>query len=186
MKYTLLGKSGLRVSEACLGAMTFGEEWGTGADRAESRAIFETFLERGGNFIDTANKYTEGTSETFLGEFISGRRERLVLATKYSMNMNAGDPNAGGNHRKNLVQSIEASLRRLKTDYIDLYWLHMWDFTTPAEEVMRALDDLVRSGKILHIGASDTPAWIVARSSTLAELRGWTPFTALQLKYNLL
>jgi len=186
MKYQILGRSGLRVSEMCLGAMTFGEEWGLGVDKTESRKVFNAYLDAGGNFIDTANKYNEGTSETFLGDFMSGMRDRIVLATKYSMSMNEADPNGGGNHRKNLVLSVEASLRRLKTDYIDLYWLHMWDYTTPADEVMRALDDLVRSGKILHIGSSDTPAWIIAKSNTLAELKGWTQFTALQLKYNLL
>lgn len=186
MKYQILGRSGLRVSEVCLGAMTFGEEWNLGTNKKESRKVFDAFINAGGNFIDTANKYNEGTSESYLGEFMEGRRDEFVLATKFSMNMNEKDPNAGGNHRKNLVQSIEASLKRLKTDYIDLYWLHMWDFTTPPEEVLRALDDLVCSGKILHIGASDTPAWIVSRSNTIAELRGWTQFTALQLKYNLL
>ncbi|MDH5654365.1 MAG: aldo/keto reductase [Spirochaetia bacterium] len=186
MKYQILGRSGMRVSEMCLGAMTFGEEWGLGVDQTESRKVFNLFLDSGGNFIDTANKYNEGTSEMFLGDFMKGLRNQIVLATKYTMNMNDQDPNAGGNHRKNMVLSVEESLRRLKTDYIDLYWLHMWDYTTPAEEVMRALDDLIRSGKILHIGASDTPAWIIARSNTFAELRGWTQFTALQLKYNLL
>ncbi|MDH5543600.1 MAG: aldo/keto reductase [Nitrospinota bacterium] len=186
MKYRLLGKSGLRVSEICLGAMTFGKEWAFGTDKEESRGVFDTFTKAGGNFIDTANKYHEGTSEKWLAEFISSDRERLVLATKYTLIMRPGDINSGGNHRKNMVESVNASLKRLKTDYIDLYWLHMWDYTTPIEEVMRGLDDLVRAGKIHYIGASDTPAWIVSRANMLAELRGWTPFTALQLKYNLM
>lgn len=145
-RYRLLGNSGLRVSPLCLGTMTFGTDWGWGADREESRKIFDSYLERGGNFIDTANFYTNGTSETLLGEFMGRSRERLVLATKYTLNTGQNDPNAGGNHRKNLVQSVEASLKRLQTDYIDLYWLHCWEFRTPIEEVMRALDDLVRAG----------------------------------------
>ena len=188
MNYKILGKSGLRVSELCLGAMTFGEEWREmkiAAPRDECRKIFDAFAGAGGNFIDTANYYNHGTSETYLGEFLAGDRERFVLATKYSLTMRPNDPNGGGNHRKNLAQSLEASLKRLKTDYIDLYWLHAWDFTTPVEEVMRALDDMVRSGKILHIGISDVPAWIVAKANTLAELRGWTPFVGLQVQYSL-
>lgn len=184
--YRLLGRSGLRVSPLCLGTMTFGTDWNFGADREESRKIFDLYIERGGNFIDTANNYTNGTSESFLGEFIAQNREHLVLATKYSLNTHRGDPNAGGNHRKNLVQSLEASLQRLKTDYIDIYWLHCWDFLTPIEEVMRALDDLVRAGKVLYLGISDTPAWKVAQANTLADLRGWTPFVAMQVEYNLL
>jgi aryl-alcohol dehydrogenase-like predicted oxidoreductase len=165
--------------------MTFGKEWGFGEDKDECRKIFDTFAEAGGNFIDTANKYTEGTSETFVGEFIAAERERFVVATKYSLCMNPTDPNAGGNHRKNLVQSVEASLRRLKTDTIDLLWVHAWDGMTPVEEIMRALDDLVRAGKILYVGISDTPAWRVSQANTLAELKGWSPFVALQIKYNL-
>jgi len=185
MRYKLLGKSGLRVSELCLGTMTFGEEWGWGADKAESRRIFDAFLGAGGNFIDTANRYTEGTSEKFLGDFISSNRESLVLGTKYTLFTRRGDPNASGNHRKNMVQSVEASLKRLKTGCIDLYWLHAWDFMTPVEEIMRGLDDLVRAGKILYAGISDTPAWIVSQANTLAELRGWTRFVALQVEYSL-
>jgi aryl-alcohol dehydrogenase-like predicted oxidoreductase len=165
--------------------MTFGTDWGWGADESVSRSQLDMFLERGGNFIDTANKYTEGTSEQMLGELLRGRREQVVLATKYTLNMRPGDPNAGGNQRKNMVQSVEASLKRLGTDYIDLYWLHVWDRVTPVEEVMRALDDLVRAGKILYVGVSDVPAWKIAQANTLAELRGWTPFTALQIEYNL-
>lgn len=185
MRYQLLGRSGLRVSELCLGTMTFGEEWGWGASRQESRRVYDAFREAGGNFIDTANKYTEGTSERYLGEFMAAEREAVVLATKYTLTMNPGDPNASGNHRKNLVQSVEASLKRLKTDYIDLLWVHAWDFLTPTEEIMRALDDLVRRGKILYVGVSDAPAWEVSRANTLAELRGWTPFVGLQIQYSL-
>lgn len=184
--FRLLGNSGLRVSPLCLGTMTFGTDWGFGADKAESRKMFDLYIERGGNFIDTANNYTNGTSETFLGEFIGDKREQLVIATKYSLNTRPGDPNAGGNHRKNLIQSVEASLKRLRTDYIDLYWLHCWEFRTPIEEVMRALDDLVRAGKILYLGISDTPAWKIAQANTLAKLSGWTPFIALQTEYSLI
>jgi len=186
MRYKLLGKSGLRVSELCLGTMTFGEEWGWGADKKESHKMFDAFLEAGGNFIDTANRYTEGTSEKFLGEFIKNEREKIVLATKYTLYMKDGDPNSAGNHRKNMVQALDNSLKRLQTDYIDLYWVHAWDFMTPAEEVMRALDDMVRAGKVLYIGISDTPAWIVSHANTIAEWRGWTPFVGLQIEYSLI
>lgn len=186
MRYKLLGRSSLRVSELALGTMTFGDAWGWGADQAESRRMFDTYAGAGGNFIDTANRYTEGQSETFLGDFLKADRERFVLATKYSLFTRRGDPNASGNHRKNLVQALDASLKRLGTGYIDLYWLHAWDFTTPIEEVMRALDDQVRAGKVLHLGISDTPAWIVSRANAIAELRGWTPFTAIQVEYSLI
>lgn len=190
MRYKLLGKSGLRVSELCLGTMTFGEDWGWGASIDESRQIFDAFREAGGNFIDTANGYTDGTSEKFVGELIAGDRERFVVATKYSfplqMNNNSGNPNGSGNHRKNMIQSLEGSLKRLNTDYIDLFWLHAWDFMTPIEEVMRSLDDLVRAGKVLYIGISDTPAWIVSQSNTLAQCYGWTEFVALQVEYSLI
>lgn len=185
MRYRLLGKSGLRVSELCLGTMTFGEEWGWGSSKDESRQILDTFFESGGNFIDTANVYTNGTSESLLGEFLQGRRDSAVLATKYTNAMPGSDPNAGGNQRKNMVRSVEASLKRLRTDYIDLYWLHIWDRITPLEEVMRAFDDLVRQGKILHAGVSDMAAWAVARANTLAELRAWTPFVGLQIEFSL-
>ncbi|MDK9698789.1 MAG: aldo/keto reductase [bacterium] len=185
MKHTLLGSSGMRVSELCLGTMTFGEEWGWGSSYEESKRVFDTFANAGGNFIDTANRYTEGTSEKYCGDFIRSDRERFVLATKYSLSSKPGDPNSGGNHRKNMMQSVEASLKRLNTDYIDLYWLHAWDFTTPVGEVMRGLDDLVRSGKVLYIGISDTPAWIVSQANTIATLRGWAPFIALQIQYSL-
>ena len=191
MRYKLLGHSGLRVSELCLGTMTFGEDLGWGASKDESRQMYDAFMEAGGNFIDTANIYTNGTSETFLGEFIRADREQVVLATKYTFATkppNAHRPvdaNNSGNQRKNMMQSVEASLKRLKTDYLDLYWLHGWDELTPTEEVMRAFDDLVRQGKVLYIGISDTPAWIVSQANTLAELSGWTPFIALQIEYNL-
>ncbi|MGH2416512.1 MAG: aldo/keto reductase, partial [Microcystaceae cyanobacterium] len=187
MRYKLLGKSGLRVSELCLGTMTFGEDWGWGASKDESRQIFDTFVEAGGNFIDTANGYTDGSSEKIVGELIASERERFVVATKYSfpdqMNNPTGNPNGSGNHRKNLRQSLEGSLKRLNTDYIDLFWLHAWDYTTSIEEVMRGFDDLVRAGKVLYIGISDTPAWIVAQANTLAQCYGWTPFVALQVEY---
>jgi aryl-alcohol dehydrogenase-like predicted oxidoreductase len=185
MRYKLLGKSGLRVSELCLGTMTFGEDWNWGASYEESKKIFDTFAEAGGNFIDTANLYTNGTSEKYVGEFIASDRDKWVVATKYSLNAGNGEVNTIGNHRKNMVQAVEASLKRLKVDYIDLFWLHAWDFTTPVEEVMRAFDDLVRAGKILYIGVSDTPAWIIAQANTLATLRGWTPFIGLQIEYSL-
>lgn len=186
MKYKLLGRSGCRVSEICLGTMTFGEEWGYGATYEESKRQFDTFLSLGGNFIDTANRYTEGTSEKWLGDFIQTERENLVLATKYTLFMQRDKVNWSGNHRKNMVQSVEASLKRLQTEYIDLFYLHMWDNTVPVEELMRAFDDLVRSGKILYAGISDTPAWIVSSANTLAQLRGWSPFVAYQLEYSLI
>ncbi|MGB5107376.1 MAG: aldo/keto reductase [Candidatus Zixiibacteriota bacterium] len=186
MKYHLLGRSGLRVSEIALGTMTFGEEWGWGASRDESKRQFDLFTERGGNFIDTANRYTEGTSEKLVGEFIKSDREKYVVATKYTLSMRKGDVSFSGNSRKNMVQSLEASLKRLGTDYVDLYWLHAWDFMTPVDEVMRSLDDMVRAGKVLYIGISDTPAWIVAMANTLADLRGWTAFAGLQIEYSLL
>jgi aryl-alcohol dehydrogenase-like predicted oxidoreductase len=186
MRYKLLGNTGLRVSELCLGTMTFGSEWGWGADREESRKVFDAFAEAGGNFVDTANLYTNGTSEKFTGEFLKGRRDRFVLATKYTLNMRPEDPNAGGNHRKNLFQSLDASLSRLGTDYIDLYWVHAWDGMTPVEEVMRALDDAVRAGKILYVGISDAPAWVVSRANTMAAFRDWSPFAALQIQYSLI
>ncbi len=186
MRYKLLGRSGLRVSELALGAMTFGENWGWGASKEESRRLFDCFAEAGGNFIDTANRYTDGTSEQYVGEFIRSERERFVVATKYTLWMRHKDPNAGGSHRKNLVQSVEASLKRLGVEYIDLLWVHAWDAFTPVEEMMRSLDDLVRSGKVLYIGVSDTPAWVAAQANTLADWRGWTRFVGLQIRYNLI
>jgi aryl-alcohol dehydrogenase-like predicted oxidoreductase len=185
MRYKLLGRSSLRVSELALGTMTFGEDWGWGASKEESRRIFDRFAEAGGNFIDTANNYTEGTSERFVGEFVGSDREHFVVATKYTLSTRKDDPNAGGNHRKNMVQALEASLRRLDTEYVDLLWLHMWDGVTPLEEVLRAFDDLVRTGKVLHVGFSDTPAWVVARAAAVAELRGWTIPVAVQAPYSL-
>jgi len=186
MRYKLLGKSGLRVSEICLGTITFGSEMNWGASSQESQKIYENFREAGGNFIDTANVYTHGASEKLIGEFITSERERVVISTKYSGSSGSMNPNGGGNHRKNMIQSVEASLKRLNTDYIDLLLLHAWDFMTPVEEVMRALDDLVRAGKILYIGISNAPAWIVSQCNTLAELRGWTKFISLQIPYNLI
>jgi aryl-alcohol dehydrogenase-like predicted oxidoreductase len=166
--------------------MTFGEDWGWGASKEESRKVYDAFLEAGGNFIDTANVYTGGTSEQFLGEFMAGHRDRIVLATKYTNAAPGNDPNAAGNHRKSMMQAVEASLKRLKTDYIDLYWLHIWDQMTPIEEVMRAFEDLARQGKILYAGVSDMPAWVIAKANTLAELRGWTSFVGLQIEYSLI
>jgi len=186
MRYRLLGRSGLRVSEISLGAMTFGEDWGWGSPKEESRKIYDAYREAGGNFIDTANVYTNGVSETFLGEFMQGHRESMVLATKYTNAMPGNDANAAGNHRKSMMQAVEASLKRLKTDYIDLYWMHIWDKITPLEEVIRAFDDLVRMGKVLYVGVSDAPAWWIARFNTIAELRGWSPFIGLQIEYHLL
>jgi aryl-alcohol dehydrogenase-like predicted oxidoreductase len=186
MKYKLLGNSGLRVSEAALGTMTFGDDWGWGAAKDEARKVYDAFREAGGNFIDTANVYTNGTSESFLGEFMQGHRPSVVLATKYTNAAPGTDPNAAGNHRKSMVQAVEASLKRLKTDYIDLYWVHIWDGITPVEEVMRGLDDIVRQGKILYVGISDAPAWWIAQANTLAELRGWTQFIGLQIEYSLI
>jgi aryl-alcohol dehydrogenase-like predicted oxidoreductase len=184
--YRLLGRSGLRVSPLSLGTMTFGTDWGWGSDRDDSRRIFDTYVDRGGNFIDTASAYTAGTSEKFVGEFAGERRESLVIATKYTMNRRPTDPNAGGNNRKNLVATVEQSLRRLNTDYIDLLYLHAWDATTPVEEVLRGLDDLVRAGKVLYLGISDTPAWQVSRMQAIADLRGWSPLVALQVEYSLI
>jgi aryl-alcohol dehydrogenase-like predicted oxidoreductase len=186
MRYRLLGNSGLRVAEAALGTMTFGEEWGWGSPKAEAKKVYDTYREAGGNFIDSANFYTNGTSERFLGEFIRGDRQSVVLATKYSNAVPGNDPNAAGNSRKSMMQSVEASLKRLQTDYVDLYWVHIWDEITPVEEVMRGLDDLVRQGKTLYVGISDAPAWWVAQANMLAELRGWTQFIGLQIEYNLI
>jgi aryl-alcohol dehydrogenase-like predicted oxidoreductase len=186
MKYKALGSSGLKVAEICLGTMTFGEEFGIGAPENACREIYAAYREAGGNFVDTADIYNAGTSERMLGAFIADERDRIVLASKYSLNTRTDDPNAGGSHRKNLVQSLEASLKRLGTEYIDLYWVHAWDGSTGIGDVMRALDDQVRKGKILHIGISNAPAWVISAANTLAVERGWTPFTAMQLHYNLI
>lgn len=184
--YRLLGRSGLRVSPLCVGTMTFGQEWGFGSDADESRRVFDLYTTRGGNFLDTANFYTNGTSETMLGGFLQGRRDQFVLATKFSLTIRRGNPNAAGNHRKCIAQSLDASLKRLRTDYIDLYWLHAWDGFTPIDEIMRALDDEVRRGRVLYIGVSNMPAWRIARANTLAELMGWSRFIGLQIEYSLI
>jgi aryl-alcohol dehydrogenase-like predicted oxidoreductase len=186
MRYKLLGRTGLRVSELCLGAMIFGDRrggWGAGKD--EAARIVERFVEAGGNFIDTANYYARGESERIVGELIKAERERWVLSTKYTLTMRPDDPNGGGAHRKSLAQSLDASLRRLGTDYLDLYWVHIWDAFTPVDEVVRALDDVVSAGRVLYVGVSDTPAWIVSQAVTLADLRGWTRLAGLQVPYSL-
>ena len=187
--YVTLGASGLRVSPFCLGAMTFGEDLGWGSSVAESTRIVDRYVDRGGNFIDTANVYTRGHSEKILGDHLGHdprKRERLVLATKFFANMYPGDPNGGGANRKAVHAQLHESLRRLQTDYVDLYWMHAWDRLTPIEETMRALDDLVRAGKVRYVGFSDTPAWKVAQAHTTALFRGWSPLVALQIEYSLL
>jgi aryl-alcohol dehydrogenase-like predicted oxidoreductase len=184
MRYRLFGPTGLRVSELCLGAMVFGnDQWG--ATHEESRRILDAFAEAGGNFIDTANIYALGESERIVGEFVAADRDRWVLATKYTCSTDPRDPNAGGSHRKSLTRALDASLKRLNTEYIDVYWVHMWDALTPVEELVRSLDDAVHSGKVLYVGVSDTPAWMVSRAVTLAELRGWSRFVGLQIPYSL-
>jgi aryl-alcohol dehydrogenase-like predicted oxidoreductase len=185
--YSLLGRSGLRVSPLCLGTMTFGTEWGWGADLDTCRAMFRAYLEAGGNFVDTADLYTGGRSEEILGVLMreAGNREQLVVATKFTFNARPGDPNAGGNGRKNVLRALEGSLRRLGTDFVDLYWLHAWDGLTPVEEVMATLDALVRSGQVRHVGLSNVPAWYLGRAQTLAEWRGLERICALQLEYSL-
>jgi aryl-alcohol dehydrogenase-like predicted oxidoreductase len=186
-QYRLLGRSGLRVSPLCLGTMTFGTEWGWGAPKDATFAMLDRFFEAGGNFVDTADGYTGGTSERLLGEYFAARgtRDRAVIATKYTFNAFPGDPNAGGNGRKNLYRALDASLKRLQTDFVDLYWVHAWDGLTPLEEVLSTLDDVVRAGKVRAIGLSDVPAWYLARAQTMAEWRGWEKVAALQLEYSL-
>lgn len=187
--YRTLGRSGLRVSPFCLGTMTFGEDWGWGASPADAEEILSAYLERGGNFVDTANAYTKGHAEKIVGDFVGrdrSRRDRMVLATKFFINLYPGDPNGGGSGRKAIMAQCEQSLRRLQTDYIDLYWCHQFDSFTPIEETMRSLDDLVTSGKVRYIGFSDTPAWKVAQAQTIAHFRGWSPLIALQIEYSLL
>jgi aryl-alcohol dehydrogenase-like predicted oxidoreductase len=187
--YITLGRSGLRVSPFCLGAMTFGEDLGWGSSAEESQQIIDRFIERGGNFIDTANFYTKSHSEKIIGDHLgrhSARRDRLVIATKFSGNLYPGDPNGGGSGRKSIIGACENSLRRLQTDYIDLYWLHNWDVHTPIDETMAALEDLVRAGKVRYLGVSDTPAWKIAQANVLAQFRGWSSFIGLQIEYSLL
>ncbi len=186
-KYHLLGQSGLRVSPLALGTMTFGTDWGWGSSEETAHGLLARYLEAGGNFIDTADGYTSGSSERIIGSFFArhGGRDRAVIATKFSVNTSPGDPNAGGNGRKNILRAVEGSLRRLGTDHIDLYILHTWDRFTPVEEVMRTMDDLLRSGKVLHVGLSDVPAWYASRAQAVAEWRGWEPVSALQLEYSL-
>ena len=187
--YVSLGRSGLKVSPFCLGAMNFGEDTGMGCGVEESEKILQTYLDRGGNFVDTANFYTNGHSEAILGDFFAARpglRDRLVLATKFFGNLHLGDPNGGGAGRKAVIGQLDDSLRRMRTDYIDLYWLHNYDWSTPIEETLRTLDDLVTSGKIRYVGFSDTPAWLTAKAHTLALERGWAPVIALQMEYSLL
>jgi aryl-alcohol dehydrogenase (NADP+) len=188
--YVTLGRSGLRVSPFALGAMTFGEDaGGAGSSVAEAESILSTYLDLGGNFIDTANFYTNGHSEKILGDFFAdrpGRREHVVLASKFFTNLFPGDPNGGGAGRSSIIAQLDETLRRLQTDYLDVYWLHNWDQHTPIDETMRALDDLVRAGKIRYLGFSNNPAWVTARAQTLAQLKGWTPLIALQIEYSLL
>jgi aryl-alcohol dehydrogenase-like predicted oxidoreductase len=187
MNYKLLGRSGLKVSELSLGTMGFGTEGGWGADKDASFAIMDAYAKAGGNFLDTANMYKLGTSEKIIGEYLGGNdRDFFVLATKYSLKDNATNPNASGNNRKNMMRSVEESLKRLKTDFIDLFYLHIWDDITPIDEVMRGMDDLVRQGKVNYIAISDTPAWIISKGNTLAELMGWSQFVALQVEYSLI
>ncbi len=187
--YVTLGRSGLRVSPFCLGAMTFGEDLGWGSSVEESQRILDRYIELGGNFIDTANFYTRSHSEKIIGDHIGqhrDKRDRLVIATKFSGNLYPGDPNGGGSGRKSIIAACEQSLRRLATDYIDLYWLHNWDMHTPIEETMAALEDLVRAGKVRYLGVSDTPAWKVAEANVMARFRGWSAFVGLQIEYSLL
>src|SRR5882762_7242990 len=186
MRYYLLGKSGLRVSELALGAMSFGTDWGWGTEINEARRMLDLYIDNGGNFVDTANVYTNGSSERMLGEFLGEKRPQIVLSTKYTISTHPGDPNGGGNHRKSMVRSVETSLQRLETDYIALLYLHIWDGTTPVEEILRAMDDLVRAGKVLYVGISDTPAWQISSMKAIADLRGWSPLVALQIEYNLI
>ncbi len=186
LSYTFLGNTGLRVSELCLGTMSFGQAWGFGADEAESHRVLDTFFEAGGNFLDTANMYHQGQTESFVGSWLRGQRDRAVVATKYTLSMDHHDANKSGNHRKNMVRAVEQSLERLGTDYIDVLYAHAYDGVTPFEEMMRGFDDLVRAGKVLYVGISDAPAWWVSASQVLAELRGWSAFCALQIEYSLL
>jgi len=187
MRYRQLGRTGVKVSELCLGTMTFGDDWGWGAPKEESRKIFDAFAEAGGNFIDTSVNYTDGEAETILGDLLSANRDYFVIATKYTLTKpTSTDPNSGGNSRKNMMQSVERSLQRLQTDHIDIYYLHMWDYMTPVEEIARGLDDLVRQGKVSYVAFSDTPDYIVAEANTRADLMGWSRFIGMQVPYSLL
>lgn len=186
LRYRLLGNTGLRVSEICLGTMSFGQQWGFGADEKISHEILDIYASQGGNFLDTANKYHGGETEEIVGKWLVGQRDKMVVATKYTLAMDHTDPNTAGNHRKNMMRSVEQSLKRLQTDYIDLLWVHAWDPYTPYEETMQGLHDLVRSGKVLYIGVSDTPAWVVSASQVLADLRGWATFAGIQIEYSLI
>jgi aryl-alcohol dehydrogenase-like predicted oxidoreductase len=186
MNYNLFGQSGLRVSELCLGTMGFGTEWKWGAAKEMSKQIFDAYTGAGGNFLDTANRYTEGTSEKFLGEFIASDRDHFVLATKYSLRDRPGDLNFAGNHRKNMMRSVRDSLKRLNTEFIDVLWVHAWDSWTTTEEIMKGLEDLISRGLVHYIGVSDTPAWVVSQANTMAQLRGWSQFVGLQIEYSLL
>jgi aryl-alcohol dehydrogenase-like predicted oxidoreductase len=184
--YRLLGRSGLRVSPLCFGTMTFGQAGGWGCTEDEAHAMLSAYTDRGGNFVDTANMYGAGESEAVLGRWLAGRRDSMVVSTKYSLARHPGDANAGGNHRKSMVRSVEESLSALGTDYLDLLFLHMWDFRTPVEEVLRAFDDLVSAGKVLYTALSDVPAWQASRLQAIADLRGWTPFAGFQMSYSLI
>lgn len=185
MRYRVFGTSGLRVSRLVLGTMTFGEDWGWGAPPDECRRLLTAYAEAGGNVVDTASRYTDGASERIVGELLGAERDHFVVSTKYTVSIDPSDPNAAGNHRLSLVRSVEQSLERLRTDRIDLLWVHIWDPLTPIDETVRALDDLVRAGKVLYVGVSDTPAWVVARAQALAEWRGWTPLVGIQVPYSL-
>jgi aryl-alcohol dehydrogenase-like predicted oxidoreductase len=185
MRDVLLGRSGLRVSQLCLGTMTFGTAWGFGTDEESSRDIYRAYRDAGGNFIDTANNYTEGAAEEIVGRLVAGERDSLVLATKFTLPTVRGDRNSGGGHRKSLRRSLEASLRRFGTDHVDVLWVHAWDRATPVDETLRALDDAVAAGQVLAIGVSNTPAWMIARSQTIAELRGWAQYCGIQVEYSL-
>lgn len=186
MNQKLFGQSGLRVSELCLGTMGFGTEWKWGCDKEQSKHIFDAFANAGGNFIDTANRYTEGTSEKFVGDFIAKDRDHFVVATKYSLRDRTGDLNFVGNHRKNLMRSVKDSLWRLNTEYVDVLWVHAWDSWTPTEEIVKGLEDLISRGMVHYIGISDTPAWVVSQANTMAQLRGWSQFVGLQIEYSLI
>lgn len=186
MKYKLFGPTGLRVSEICLGTMSFGQDWGFGADEKTSHQVLDAYAEADGNFLDTADKYHNGQTEEYIGSWLGSHRDRMVIGTKYTLSTDHADPNASGNQRKNMMRSVEASLRRLKTDYIDLLWVHAYDDDTPIDETLRGLDDLVSQGKVDYVGFSDCPAWIASSAQTMAELRGWTKFAGLQVEYNLL